>query len=160
MKTTKIIICLVFLAFFIPKMTAQRANVASGGNATGSGGSVSYAVGQVAYTTATGAGGTSSQGVQQAYQISTLSTDDFPEIVLQMLVYPNPTTSFVNLTIANKEVENLNFQLSDMTGKQIQFQKIQNTETQVEMENLPQGVYFLNVIENNKSLKTFKIIKN
>lgn len=160
MKTTKILICLLFLGFFIPKLTAQKANVAAGGNATGAGGKVSYSIGQVVYTTATGAGGTVTQGVQQPFEIVTLGTDDFPEITLTMSVYPNPTTSLVNLTVDNFNFENLQFYLTDMTGKQLQSRKITETETQIQMENLPQAVYFLNVLDNNKPLKSFKIIKN
>lgn len=43
---------------------AQEVKPASGGNASGSGGSVSYSVGQVFYTTPTGAGGSSGLGIQ------------------------------------------------------------------------------------------------
>lgn len=160
MKTTKILICLLFLGFFIPKMTAQKANVVSGGNATGSGGTVSYSVGQVSYTSATGSGGTITQGIQQPFEIVTLGTDNFPEITLAMTVYPNPTSSFVNLKVDNYSFENLEFYLTDITGKQLQTQKITAAETQIQMENLPQAVYFLNVLDGNKSLKSFKIIKN
>ncbi len=160
MKTTKILICLLFLVFFIPKLTAQKANVAAGGNATGAGGKVSYSIGQVVYTTSTGAGGTLTQGVQQPFEIVTLGTDDFPEITLTMSVSPNPTSSFVNLKVDNFSFENLEFYLTDITGKQLQTQKITTVETQIQMENLPQAIYLLNVFENNKTIKTFKIIKN
>jgi hypothetical protein len=40
----------------------------AGGEATGSGGSVSYSVGQVVYTTNTGINGSVAQGVQQPYE--------------------------------------------------------------------------------------------
>ncbi len=160
MKKTQTLFLLFLLGFFIPKVIAQRANGASGGNATGAGGSVSYSVGQVAYTSITGAGGTVSQGVQQPFEIVTLGDDNFPEITMQILVYPNPTTSFVTLSIEEYPLEKLYFQLSDMNGKQAHAQKIQNNETKIQMENLPKGIYFLSIIENNKSLKTFKIIKN
>ena len=47
---------------------AQEAVAAAGGEATGSGGTVSYTIGQINYTTNTGAGGTITQGVQQPYE--------------------------------------------------------------------------------------------
>jgi Secretion system C-terminal sorting domain len=159
MKTKRLLLLLLF-GFFIQNAIAQKDIVASGGNATGAGGKVSYSVGQVVYTTATGTGGRVTQGVQQPFEIVTLGNDDFPEITLTMAVYPNPTTSFVNLQIDNFNFENLQFYLSDMAGKQLQTQKVTTSETQIQMENLPQSIYFLNVTNNNKTIKTFKIIKN
>ena len=49
-------------------LAQESANV-SGGEATGSGGTVSYTIGQVAYTNHTGTNGNINQGVQQPYEI-------------------------------------------------------------------------------------------
>ena len=160
MKKIKLLFMVLFLLHCIPKIYAQQATMASGGNATGSGGSSSYSIGQVVYTTATGSGGTSSQGVQQAFEIYTLSGEEFTQIILQMVVYPNPTSSYVNLKIENYDFQDLSYQLFDLTGKQIYYQKITNSETQIELENLPKNVYLLQVADQNKTIKTFKIIKN
>lgn len=138
---------------------AQTAIVASGGNATGSGGSSSYSVGQVVYTNAVGSNGSTNQGVQQPIEIFALGTNDFPEISLAMSVYPNPTTALVNLNIQNYNSENITYQLFDLNGRSIQNNKILQKETQISLENLSNAIYFLTVSDNNKSLKTFKIIK-
>jgi hypothetical protein len=55
-------------------LKAQESINAAGGNTTGSGGSASYSVGQVVYTTNTGTNGSVAQGVQQAYEIPTETT--------------------------------------------------------------------------------------
>ena len=138
---------------------AQNATVASGGNATGSGGSSSYSVGQVVYTNAVGSTGSTNQGVQQSIEIFTLGTNDFPEITLTMSVYPNPTTAGVNLSIANYNSENISYQLFDLNGRSIQTNKIVEKETQISLDNLSNAIYLLTVSDNKKSLKTFKIIK-
>lgn len=160
MKSLKFFICFLFLFIFIPKMTAQKDIVASGGNATSPSGKVSYSIGQVAYTVSTGTGGTLNQGVQQPFKIETLGNDDFPNITLLMTIYPNPTTSMLNLKINNFNFINLEYILTDMAGKQLQSQKITEIESQIQLENLPQSIYFLNISDNKKQLKTFKIIKN
>lgn len=49
----------------------QQAVLGGGGEATGSGGTVSYSIGQIAYTSK-GAGGTVSEGVQQAFEVTNL----------------------------------------------------------------------------------------
>jgi hypothetical protein len=143
-----------------PKIQAQQATVASGGKASGTGGSSSYSVGQLVYTTITGTKGYVNQGVQQPFEVFTLGTDSFPEIKVTMSVYPNPTASFVNLKIENHSLDNIQFQLFDIKGRQIQIQKILQSETPIQLENLPVAIYLLNVVEDNKLLKTFKIIKN
>ncbi len=141
-------------------MQAQKGVVSSGGNATGAGGSVSYSIGQMDYVTATGTGGTVTQGLQQPFEIVTLVGEEFTEISLQMIVYPNPTSSFVNLKIENFNFDNLTYQLIDINGKLIADKKITQGETQIQLENYPSAIYLLNINQDNKSIKTFKIIKN
>ena len=153
-------ITLLFILFCLPKLMAQNATLASGGNATGSGGSSSYSVGQLVYTNQVGSNGSTNQGVQQPIEIFALGTNDFPEITLTMSVYPNPTSALVNLSIANYTLENIQYQLFDLNGRSIQTNKILQKETQISLENLANAIYFLTVSDNNKSLKTFKIIKN
>lgn len=150
---------LFFLLLVLAKANAQQATLSAGGTATGSGGSVSYSIGQIDYVTATGTGGTATQGVQQPFEIVTLSGEEFTEITLQMVVYPNPTSSFVNLKIDNYNYQDLNYQIIDLNGREIANQKITSSETSINLENLPNAIYLLQVNDNNKTLKTFKIIK-
>lgn len=160
MKKIKIGALLFLLGMLSPKIQAQQAIVASGGNAAGSGGTASFSVGQVAYTYVVGSNGSVSQGVQQPFEIFTLGTDDFPEISLEMIVYPNPVTSWVSLRIENLAAENLEYQLYDLQGKLLSNKKITQKETQIDMGNLAAAVYFLKIFDSNKPIKTFKIIKN
>lgn len=139
---------------------AQQSVDTAGGNASGTNGSVSYSIGQVAFSNQTGANGSVNQGVQQPIEIFTLGTDDFPEITLTMSVYPNPTTSLVNLSIQNYNGENLNYQLFDLNGRLISQQKITQIETPISLENVSNAIYLLYVSRDGKLLKTFKIIKN
>ncbi len=157
MKKSKL---LLFLLFVFADANAQRALVAAGGNATGSGGTASYSIGQIAYTIANGIGGSANQGVQIPFEIVTLSGQELTQISLQMIVYPNPTTSIVNLKIDNFDFQNLNYQLLDLNGREIKNQKITNSETVVLLENFTNSTYLLSVSNQNKIIKTFKIIKN
>lgn len=139
---------------------SQESIVIAGGNATGTGGSSSYSIGQVAYTTLPGSDGSISQGVQQPYEINTLGNDEFTGINLLMTAYPNPTVDVLNLVVVNDELDNLSYNLYDITGKMIsKNSKITASETSVSMHKLNQGIYFLAVNKNNKTIKTFKIIK-
>ena len=64
------------------------------------------------------------------------------------------------LNVGKTELSNLNFQLYDMSGKVIESNKITSITETIRMENLPSSTYFLKVTNNNKEVKTFKIIKN
>ncbi len=138
---------------------SQSNSVSSGGTATGSNGSSTYTVGQVFYTTVTGSNGSVGQGVQQPYEITTLGNNNFPEIILQLKVSPNPTTSWVTLSIGDLDFDSVSFRLFDMQGRLISSQRIENIETRIDMEALPSAVYFLNVMDGAQVKKSFKIIK-
>ena len=158
-------IVLQFIAFFLLglssfTMMGQESVNTSGQNATGTGGSVSYSVGQIVYTTNSGTNGSVAQGVQQPYEISVVLGIEHPEINLQMTVSPNPTTNSVTLKVANYEFETLSYQLYDITGKQFLIGQTSTDETQISIGNLPAAIYFLKVINKNKVIKTFKILKN
>lgn len=159
MKKTQLLLILILCSGF-NKIQAQQATLTSGGNATGTGGNVSYSIGQIDYVMATGTTGSVSQGLQQAFEISTLSGEEFTQISLQMMVYPNPTTSYVNLKIENYDFQDLTFQLFDLAGKQILNQKIITSETTIDLYNFSKNVYLLQVSDQKSLVKTFKIIKN
>jgi len=138
---------------------AQQATTATSGNASGSKGTMAYSVGQIVYTTNTGTKGSVAQGVQQPYEISIVLGVENNAIKLELTAYPNPTTNFLTLNVGETELSTLNFQLYDMSGKLIESRKILSSNETIAMENLLPATYFLKVTNNNKEVKTFKIIK-
>lgn len=138
---------------------AQESINVSGGDAAGTGGTVAYSIGQINYTTNSGATGSAAQGVQQTYQIFTVGVK---ETALDFLlsVFPNPTAENLNLLISNYNNEKLQYQIYDMQGKLLNSDKITSAQTIIEMRNLPAATYFINVIQENKEIQTYKIIKN
>ena len=153
---------LLFLGLGLTGLQAQTSVNATGGNASGIGGSASYSVGQLAYTTNTGTNGSVSEGVQQAFEISVVTgIEEAKDIFLNVSAYPNPTTDYLELKVENLQLSELSYKLYDISGKVYQNKEIGNSITKIEMQNLPQGIYFIKVIDTkNKEFKTFKIIKN
>lgn len=160
MNHKKLMISAVFLLLGIGGLHAQEAVLAAGGDASGGGGTISYSVGQVVYTTNTGANGSVAPGVQQPYEITIITGIELPEINLELSAYPNPTTDFLNLKISNYEHEKLSYQLYDMQGKLLEDKDIVESGTTIKMQSLPTSTYFLQVTDMQKLVKTFKIIKN
>ena len=157
----KIVSAILFLCSGMIMLQAQQVVTTSGGNASGSGGSVSYSVGQVVYTKNSGTNGSSAQGVQQPYEISVITgIEEAKDISLEIVVYPNPATVFIKLNIKNYEIENLKYQLYDISGSLLQDNRIDSNEITISMQNLRPSTYFVKVIQGKKDIKTFKIIKN
>jgi hypothetical protein len=112
MKHVNSFLCILLLCGFSLTIQAQNTIPTSGGNANGSGGSVSYTVGQIVYTTNLGTNGSSAQGVQQPYEISVIAgIEEASTITLEVMVYPNPSTDFIKLIVLNYEIDNLKYQL-------------------------------------------------
>ena len=159
-KRTIILLMGLFVAVISTK--AQEAIPATGGEASGSGGSASYTVGQVVYTTNTGTNGNSvSQGVQQPYEISVVTgIAEAKDINLEVSAYPNPTTNYLTVKVENYETANLQYMVFDINGKLLQTVKTTGQETQIETSELVPANYLVKVLDNNLEKKTFKIIKN
>lgn len=99
MKKVFSAISLILLA--VMSLSAQSALVGTGGEAAGGGGSVSYSVGQIAVQSNNEGNTSISEGVQQPYEIDVVGVDNYPDITLNAVVYPNPTLGNVQLTMYN-----------------------------------------------------------
>lgn len=139
---------------------AQESANASGGDATGSGGTVAYSIGQVVYTTNTGSSGSVAQGVQHAYEIFTVSIEE-TTLKISLTLFPNPTTENLTLLISDYNNEKLAYQLFDVQGKLLSNGQVTAKQTQINTSTLPPATYFINVVnQENKKVQSFKIIKN
>lgn len=163
MKQKKLIIlCLMGWSFLgITGLQAQEGTHASGGEAAGSGGSVSYSVGQVFYHHYSATNGSETQGVQQPYEISIIvGKEDSRDISLMISTYPNPAADFLQLSVDNTDLGPLRYSLFDLNGKLLETKEIEHNLTNINLCNLTPSLYFLKVFEAGKEVKTFKIIKN
>lgn len=158
-KSLRVAALLAFI-FSLSTLSAQESVNATGGNASGSGGTASYSVGQVAYQTHTGTNGSVAEGVQQPYEISVVTgIEEAKGINLSVTAYPNPTSDYLTLNIDEFDISNVSYQLYDMQGKLLQSEKITDNQTSIFMSDLVPAIYFVKVIQGNKEVKTFKIIK-
>jgi len=152
------LIIMLLLAGCLTGVSAQEAVLVAGGNAAGSGGKVSYSVGQIAYTSQAGSNGSVSQGVQQSYEITNVGIEN-ANINLEMSAFPNPTDDNLILTINDIEFSNVKFKLVDATGKFLLEKKITDNQTTIDLSNYSSGIYFLNIQKGKSEIKSFKIIK-
>ncbi len=77
----------------------------------------------------------------------------------QLLVYPNPATDVLNISISNISFKNSNLSIYDVTGKQIMTTNMSDNTAQINIDGLKNGVYFLNINNKNGYDKTVKFVK-
>jgi hypothetical protein len=157
---------LLFLAIGLSELKAQEAIPSAGGNAAGSGGSVSYSVGQVVFSSSTGTFGSVTAGVQQPYEISVVTgLKEDPGISLIYSAYPNPTTDLLIIKIEGDLLKQYTAFLYNTNGSLLKKAEIETNETRIDMRNLVPATYFLKIVNLNRTstsqeVKTIKIIKN
>ena len=151
------------MAFCTMEMQAQSAIVPVGGDAQSGSGSVSYTVGQIAVQNVTSNGGSISvaEGVQQPYEIMTVGVDDYPQIVLNAVVYPNPTENLAQLQLNGFEIPTggLHATLFDVNGKQLQNMLVTEDLTMFQIGQYATGTYYLELKDGKRTLKTFKVVR-
>lgn len=157
MKKT-VLSTLLSLLFSVPTF-GQKGNVSTGGVATGIGGTACYSIGQTDYITATASTATITQGLQQPYEIQIMTGIESTEISLTTSIYPNPTSGLVFLKVEKSSIQFMSYTLTDLQGKILSQQKLADEKTNIVMTDLANGTYFITVTKNDKSLKSFKIIK-
>lgn len=142
---------------------AQSAIVPVGGDAQSNSGSVSYTVGQIAVQSAANINGsiTVLEGVQQPYEIMTVGVDEYPQIALNAVVYPNPTENIAQLQLNGFEIpaNGLRAILYDGNGKQLQSVTVTDDLTTFQIGQYATGTYYLELRDGKRVLKTFKIVR-
>ncbi len=136
---------------------SQANTTSTGGDATGSGGSVAYSVGQIDYIQKSGSGGTANLGVQQTYSLSeTNNLDDLGELVT-VTIGPNPTNDYMTISVQTEST--LSYFVTDVNGKLILDQKLFSDTEMIQMTQWSQGIYILHITSNEKLIKQIKLIK-
>ncbi len=153
-----IVACIVCSGVF-GVVRAQDTVLVSGGDASGSGGTANYSVGQIVQTTITGTSGSAIQGVQFYFESETLTIVDVATN-MNITTYPNPASSSFNLRVSGHTGGELTYKLYNLLGVVMSKGKVTDGVTQIDIDDLPLATYMLTINNKDKTIKTFKIIKN
>lgn len=80
---------------------------------------------------------------------------------LDFELFPNPASNEINLLLDIKERTNLNYYITDVTGKEVMRGIIENVGSEfysIKTENLQSGLYFVNCKINSSQMVTKKIV--
>jgi len=73
-------------------------------------------------------------------------------------VFPNPTSSFLNINIKTNIFESLDVSLYDQVGKLISKKELKSKNNIIDLLGLERGIYFLKIENDNKVLSLEKVI--
>ena len=155
----KVLLTLMLGGFPVAGLFAQQEILAASCDAAGSGGTVSWSVGQVAYSAWSDAAGFLTEGVQQPYEIFNITGIDEQASGLQLIVYPNPTSGKITVKKVGSNLKILNIKIYDIEGSLLRTLEVYTEEATIPMDDLPSATYILNILEKNQLVKTCKIIK-
>ncbi|WP_343611438.1 T9SS type A sorting domain-containing protein [Chryseobacterium oranimense] len=149
---------LILFTFSVSLLNAQSAVLATGTNASGGNGSVSYSVGQTAYLYK-GANSEILEGVQQGYEIIALSASETLSKQEGILLYPNPTRDYLYIDFTSLPYKGSEYQLYDTQGKLVKKDVISQSKSELNLSSLPSAAYIIRINQKGENLKTFKVIK-
>ncbi|WP_265132103.1 T9SS type A sorting domain-containing protein [Chryseobacterium oranimense] len=149
---------LILFTFSVSLLNAQSAVLATGTNASGGNGSVSYSVGQTAYLYK-GANSEILEGVQQGYEIIALSASETLSKQEGILLYPNPTRDYLYIDFTSLPYKGSEYQLYDAQGKLVKKDVISQSKSELNLSSLPSAAYIIRINQKGENLKTFKVIK-
>jgi hypothetical protein len=155
----KLLLILLLAGFTRVPLFAQQDILAASCNASGNGGTVSWSVGLVAYSSWGGASGSIIEGVQQPYEIFNLDGLEEFDSNPGFIVFPNPTTGKVTLKFLDSNLKNRSSCIYDMEGILLRKVTADTEEVTIPMDDLKPATYFLVILEKDQPVKTYKIIK-
>jgi hypothetical protein len=161
-KIMKTIFLTVFLLAVIAAGAQEISNQVvanSGGEYSNSNISMSWTIGETITETFSADGIVLTQGFHQStYTVTRI--DELLSESFKVDVFPNPVTDYLNVNFTGDVVE-ANLSLFDINGRLILETKVDKYNSTINMSDLPDASYVLNLVSSNgKEKVNFKIIKN
>lgn len=139
-------------------LRAQHNLGAGGASATSAAGSVSFSLGQVAYTTSANASGSAARGVQQTYPELEIRV---PEVArsFDFNFYPNPNrgTAYLQLPASNPAAYAL--YIHDLSGRLITVQTLSGGITPLDFSSYASGAYTAHIYSKDVYMTHFIFMK-
>jgi len=148
-----------FIAIILFPFTGicQSAITAGGGDGTGTGGSVAFSLGQVAYSEATGNGGFVQEGVQQAYELTSVEVSE-AMAAIELSFFPNPTSGQLTIQL-HSFAENTSISVFDASGSLVHAIPLASSITRIDASGWASGIYFIELTTVNLLKSRYKFVK-
>lgn len=156
-------IALTFVGLVLTTLTMSQTQnpelVSSGGDSfKNSTYQLDWSVGEGITETLSGGNNILTQGFHQSsYEITAIY--EIPNVEMNVLIYPNPTSDFISLKVESSKVESMQYTITDLSGKVLATEKLHSTLQTLNFTNYSAGTYLISISQNNQLIKSFQIIK-
>lgn len=154
----KKIITLITLAFVAGTISAQELISTAGGHYSADTQSIDWSLGEVVIATFSEGDYVLTQGFHQS-NVTVTPIDEIPGTDLHVTVYPNPTSDYVTVRLADPPSEGTGYGLYDFSGQRLFGGGLSDHETTLSFQTLDAGIYFLRIYTGRQAAGKFKIVK-
>jgi len=155
MKKTKLFLILIFIVMHASYAQTFELTGSAGDSFVNDVYQLDWSIGEVAIETYSSEQNILTQGLHQnTYTVLAVGNNN---VKIDMSVYPNPTTDLISIEVKNLGTYQLI--LSDINGKELINKQISATHTLLDLSTFRRSAYFLLIKQQNRLLKTYKIIK-
>lgn len=95
--------------------------------------------------------------LQPVLIVSSIGPDD--DLPFEIKAFPNPTNGCVEVELKESPTSNITFSLYDAGGRKLLHIHPENSKTRIDLGSYANGLYLLKVLQAEKEITTFEIIK-
>jgi len=162
MKSIIIVIIVISISGLVKSQTINQELISSGGNSfNNSNYQLDWSIGESVTETCNTGDYLLTQGFHQNTLDVTIIENLASEI--NLTVYPNPANDFILISFNDEKFylkQGVILTLIDSEGKILQKKRISNNIEQFSFSTYAKGIYFINISNENRIIKSYKIIKN
>jgi hypothetical protein len=94
--------------------------------------------------------------------VGTASIENISRNALDIKLFPNPMKDVLSIQLAEELTESYGIEITDLSGRLLITEKVTSNKmpTQLDVSNLPQGVYIINFKFKNNIIVSRKVIKS
>ncbi|MCL4282593.1 MAG: hypothetical protein KJZ58_10040 [Flavobacteriales bacterium] len=144
--------------FAIPAM-AQQAVTPAGADANGSGGSLSWTLGQVDAAFLHSSAGSMAQGVQHPVELLTVAVEE-KGASPGLSAWPNPTTDALTLDLGEAFDGRAQYQMLDMAGNRLAEGRVNASPCTISFLGRPAASYFIRILHPDGTSSLLRVIKH
>ncbi len=96
-----------------------------------------------------------SEDFVEVIRTDTLAVDEIDQIDLEVSLYPNPTTDFINIALTGVN-NGYSINVYSVTGQIVKSETYTSQENRLQVSDLSDGMYLLEIIDTDSSTRTVR----
>ena len=113
----------------------------------------------VSDSTSSNKNGWAIRNIKTGYSVHPTGSIDENRLTSEIATFPNPTHSKFNFKIESNKNESISVEIYNVLGRKIETIQKTPEDTEIDLSNYPNGIYYINYVSKNGTLGYSKIMK-